>query len=571
MKKVLLVTSFVFLTMLVLPGNAASPLKLKILGISGELLANVTMRLQLKQEAITQYTNAAINTFYQEAPQEITKALEPYGYFKSTVVGSAPSHKKNIWQITFQVNPGPPLKITAIDLVISGAGAANKTMQQYMQNFPLQLGEVFRADNYNAAKQFLFDLAGAHGYINASLTRKEVQIDLEKNTANIILHFNTGQHYYFGVTTFTTPFFSKKFLAKFLPYRLGEGYSNDKVQSLQEALNNSNFFSKVTVTPQLVKTKLHQVPVKVTLIPRKAKQYNLGAGFGTDTGLRGSLGMELRHLTPSGHSFKGWVQGSQIQNNLELHYLIPGKHPTTDLYDFGLAGETLTLHNGSSSTTTQAGIGYMTVLKGWRQTIKLSLQHEHYKLFEQPYKNSILFIPSINWLHSKSDDPAKPTKGHSVNINIQGASKYLLATNSFLQSQVDAKYIKTIFTRMQILLRATLGFTAINDINNLPLSLQFYTGGIRSIRGFGYHTIGPGRNLVVGSIELRHKLIGDWYLAAFFDAGNASNNLWKKPNEGVGGGVVWRTIIGTLELTYAKAISQPGNPGRVQFSLGAEL
>ena len=159
----------------------------------------------------------------------------------------------------------------------------------------------------------------------------------------------------------------------------------------------------------------------------------------------------------------------------------------------------------------------------------------------------------------------------NVNINIQGASKYLVATNSFFQSEVDAKYIKTISKRMQLILHAILGFTEINDIDNLPLSLQFYTGGTQSIRGFGYNDIGPGRNLAVGSVELRHKIVGDWYLAAFFDAGNANNDLFVKPNQGVGGGIVWRTSIGALEVTYAKAVSLPGTPGRIQFSMGAEL
>ena len=182
-----------------------------------------------------------------------------------------------------------------------------------------------------------------------------------------------------------------------------------------------------------------------------------------------------------------------------------------------------------------------------------------------------MLIPGINWLNSRSDDPIRPTKGHRVNINIQGASDYLGASNNFIQTQVDAKYLKNISSRIQVLLRATLGFTAVDNIDNLPLSLQFYTGGMQSIRGFGYNTIGPGRNLAISSVELRHQIIGDWHLAAFYDVGNATNDLFTKPKQGLGGGIVLRTIIGVFELNYAKAISQPGTPGRIQFSIGTEL
>ncbi|EKD46025.1 MAG: hypothetical protein ACD_69C00042G0001 [uncultured bacterium] len=571
MKKFCLISSFIILLSIVLSCNAAVPtLKFKISGLNKELLVTITARLQLKQEAITKYNDDSINTFYQEIPQEISKALETFGYFKSAVTSSQLEHKKNRWGNSYVVKLGPPIKIAAIDLKILGAGASDRSILKHLPNLPLKKGDIFRVDKYNAAKQFLFDLADSYGYATAFLSVKEVRIDLESNTAFIILHFDTDLKYYFGDTTFSVPFFSTAFLAKFLPYKSGESYSSKKIYALQESLSNSNYFQKITVTPQITKNQSYKIPVDVTLIPKKAKQYSLGVGYGTDTGFRGSAGFDMRYLTPIGRSLKSWIRFSQIQNELELHYLIPGQRPSTDLYDLNIAGRTLSLDNGKSLTGL-IGAGYTTILKGWRQTIKLILQHEHYKLVNLPYVSSTLLIPSINWLHKKSNDPIRPTKGHSVNINIQGASDYMGASNSFIQTQVDAKYIKNISSKIQLLLRATLGFTAVDDIDNLPLSLQFYTGGMQSIRGFAYNSIGPGRNLAVGSIELRHQIIDDWHLAVFYDTGNTSNDLFKKPNQGAGIGIVWRTVIGTLELNFAKAISQPGTPGRIQFSLGTEL
>lgn len=219
----------------------------------------------------------------------------------------------------------------------------------------------------------------------------------------------------------------------------------------------------------------------------------------------------------------------------------------------------------------EAGLGYTVFLQGWSQTIKLSLQHEHYKLINQSYKNSNLFIPSISWLHNKSDDPVRPTTGHKFKINIQGGSKYLLASNNFFQAEIDIKYLKTFSSKIQILFHTNLGFTDINEINNLPLSLQFYAGGTQSIRGFGYSSIGPGCNLLTGSMEVRFPLISNWYLTTFYDVGNASNDLFAKLNRSVGGGIVYRSSIGIFELNYAKALSQSGTPGRIQFSLGPDL
>lgn len=570
MKKVLVILNFIALLLLVVTSEASPILKFKFMGLSSELQSNVIARLQLKQNEIISYSDAEINNFYNQSPSEIAKALEPYGYFKAKVSAPRITHNKNKWEGAYNVVLGPAVQIVAIDLQILGPGATNSAFMKKLADFPLKKGEVFQADKYNAAKQFLFDLAATNGYVAAYLAHKEVQIDLENNIAKIRLDFATGPQYYFGETTFVAPYFSQKFLRRFLPYKQNEVYSSTKISQLHEALTNSNFFQEITVNPKIGKNNLYQVPVEVTVVPRKARQYNFGVGYGTDTGARASVGLELRHLTPEGQHFKSLLQVSQVQNDLELHYLIPGAHPTTDLYDFNAAGETLSLKNGKSLAG-QIGAGYITVLKGWNQTVKLSLHHEHYQLTDQPYQSSTLLIPSINWLHNRSDDPISPNKGHSINITVQGASKYLIASTNFLQVQGNIKYLNTIFWQMQVVLRAAFGYTEINDINNLPLSLQFYTGGAQSVRGFGYNSIGPGRNLAVGSVELRRRVYGDWYLAAFADAGNATNNVLAKPNESVGGGIVWRTGIGVLELTYAKAITLPGTPGRIQFVMGPEL
>lgn len=569
MRKVALFIISTILLIISIDCVAKPTLKYKIVGIDGDILETVQTRLQAKQDTIATWTVDAIQQFYAEAVPEITAAVKPYGYFQATVTSSV-TNKGDAWSAIFKVNLGKPIIITTIDLQVTGEGASDPHMQRALKYFPLTNGEIFTTDKYNAAKQFLFELATRHGYAVAVLEKKEVQIDLENYTAKVILHFATGPQYYFGPVQLHAPYFSQQFLTRFVPFKSGDVYSSKQILELQDALANSNLFQQIDVMPHIEKNALKQVPIEVNLIPRKAKQYSFGVGYGTDTGIRGSLGLELRHLTTSGHSFKALIQASQVQNNVEMHYLIPGYHPAYDQYDISAAGQSLHLDNGHSYTG-QLAASYMTVIKGWHQAIKLSLQHEIYKLVGQATDHSTLFIPSINWTHNKSNDPIKPTRGHNVNITVQGASKYLAASNNFFQAQGDAKYMRTFFERIQLILHGTLGYTAINNLNNLPLSLQFYTGGTQSVRGYGYNTIGPGRNLIVGSVELRHKIISDWYVAAFFDAGNANDNLLAKPYKGAGVGIVWRTSIGSLELTYAKALDYKGTPSRIQFSMGPDL
>ena len=58
------------------------------------------------------------------------------------------------------------------------------------------------------------------------------------------------------------------------------------------------------------------------------------------------------------------------------------------------------------------------------------------------------------------------------------------------------------------------------NIFQLPLSLQLLAGGSDSIRGYQFQSIGPGKKLVIGSVELQQEIKEDWYLNVFFDAGD---------------------------------------------------
>ena len=570
MKRLALITIFIALWTIIIPCFAAPNLEFELEGIEGELLQNVTTKLQAKAKSIKTSDKEEVKNFYQKAPEEITKILKLYGYFKPTITAQIPYYENDTWEGNFIVETGPSTKITQIELKILGMGDKDQRIIHNLSKFPLKEGKVFQVENYNTAKQFLFDLADEYGYVRAFLADKEIQIDLDNNTAKIKLHLNTGPKYYFGKTSFNTAYFSEPFLRRFIKYRKGEQYSSKKIHLLQESLGNSNFFQRIDIKPHITDKEPHEIPVEITLTRRKLRKYSFGAGFGTDTGIRGSAETEFRYLTNSCHSFKGLVRGSQVQNNLELHYLIPGKDPSTDRYNISAAGETINIDKGKSMSG-QFGVGYTTVIKNIQQTIQLNLQHERYKLEGQQYRSKTMLLPSVNWLYTKKDHLTKPSKGYRINLNLQGTIDYILSANNFFQVELDTKYLHTFPTHTQILLHAILGYTEIEDINKLPLSLQFYTGGTQSVRGFGYNTIGPGRNLAVGSVELRQKVYGDWYIAGFYDVGNANNDVLKKPNQGVGVGIVWRTAIGALELTFAKAISKPGTPGMIQFSMGPEL
>lgn len=565
---------------------AIPKLKFKIYNLDRDLLTLTDSHLQLKAESIKfddkikdkiddkQSNISHITQFYASIPEEVVKILQTQGYFDAKVtqnLAQPVEYAKDVWFQDFYVDKGLPVKIQNIDIKIIGDGKDDKKFMDKFVELPIKIDDTLRIDKYNATKKLLFDTAEQNGYVDANLIVKKIIVDKKAYTAKIILHLETGKQYFFGKTTFPQTFLHESFLKKFMPYKQGDVYSSQELQVLQDALGNSNFFRRVSVKPELTKTQKRHIPVKVVLLPRKEKQYSFGTGFGTDTGIRASFGLERRYLTKNGHSFKSIIQTSKVQNNAQVNYYIPGKNPLNDLYDISLAGQTLDIEKGKSFST-QIGLGYITNIGKWQQNLKIRSQYERYKLEnEKHYKTSLLFVPSANWSYTKTDNFMKPSNGYRINLGVQGSHKYLLSSNSFLQTHLEAKYLTTFWQDFQIVLHGELGYTMIDDINNLPLSLQYYTGGTQTVRGYSFECIGPGKNLFVGSTELRYRIVNDWYIAGFFDAGEASSSFFTQPNKSLGVGVIWRTAIGALSLTYAKAITKNGQPSMIQFNLGPEL
>lgn len=555
----------------------SATLENKIQGLENPLLSNAITRLKIQQQGVT-LTPATIKQLHREAPEQIKKALEPFGYFKARVISQLTQINDDQWLANYTVIPGPILIISTLDITITGDGKNAKEFRELLANCPLKKGSPLLTQEYNNTKQALFNMAERLGYLDAQLTQHVIRINLDAYTARIILHFDTGHRYYFGAVRFTQNPLSNDFLQRFVHFKKGQAYSGDDIIVLQKNLNNSGFFQQAIVKPEQKKAANYHVPLKVTVIPRKAQQYSFGVGYGTDTGPRTSIGWDWRYLTASGHHLSSLLRLSPVQNTAQMVYVIPGTNPLTGQYNINAS----VLRNQwplGNNILSKLGAASITTLGGWTQTIALNYQRERYRFLDQSdYNNSTLLLPGITWQRTLSDDPLHPRNGYRASLNIQGASQSFMSDTSLIQTTASGKYIHPLGAKGRILLRSDLGYTVVHNRSyELPLSLSYFAGGARSVRGYSYQALGPGRYLVVGSVEYQHEIIKNWNAAIFFDAGNAFQNmpqtehLFNALQQGLGIGAVWISPIGPINLSVAKAINAPGRPMQIQFSMGPDL
>lgn len=547
--------------------SAASTVRFVINGVSGDILGNVQSRIGLDQNK--DLATDDVQQSYTEAKDEIRKAVEPYGYFNPTIQSQIVK-VGTTYVATFNINLGHAIKITKLEVNVSGPGQNNVRIQKYLKKFPLHSGDIFQSEAYQSAKERLFQLANDQGYIKSTFSENKVLIDRDRNQAEVIMLLQTGDRYYFGNVTFNDNPYSPAFLQRFITFKQSETFSSKRLIAFQQKLAGSYYFAQVIAIPDFEHIENYHVPIKLTLQAPKSQKYNIGVGYGSFTGPRITAGVNFRRTTNSGQHFEAQMQYSSVLYGLTAKYYIPGKDPLNDQWSLGVNLQKFMPKNGESTSETLSG-GYSTKLGNWQTNLSLNYLIERYQIENMPMKNSHLLYPDLNVVYTKTDKPINPSTGLSVAMNLQGASTGLLSSDTFLQGELSGKFMFSPMSFNKVILRGDVGYTVVKDLNALPLTMRFTTGGVSSVRGYDDNSIGPGRYLEVGSIEYRNKLYGNLDGAAFYDIGTATDHFGTPLNQGAGLGLVYNSVIGPIKFYVASTVNQPKVHKGFYFSIGPEF
>lgn len=574
------ITTFCFLLLIHFSALANIKFTPVITGVAGDAKTNaqksVKHYIEL-QEKLT--TTKEIRHLHQQIPSVIKKSLKPYGFFNSKVK-SGLSQKRTEWTATYFIIPGPRIKITRVRVGVDSQARFDTAFKTYLKNYPIQSGQALNTPAYSKAKNTLLELAASRGYFDAKLTESAIKIYPKTHTAQIAMQLDSGPRYAFGDIHFKqvnngAKRLSPLFLMRYVHIKTGEAFEQKKLFELQERLRQSQYFDHVEITPHPEAQRNRRVPITITVYANKTKRYSFGVGIGTDTGLRAITGIKFRRITSSGHfaefNAKGSFKDTNLLGKANLSYNIPGHDPNKDLWQLSAQAAQDQGDDFGISTSGKVAGSYITELFGWKQILTLGYQLENSRPDEEDSFSSNLLIPSATWSRVRSDNPIKPNRGYRISANIRGANKKILSDTSFFQGQIHAKGLTTFANNWRIISRVDLGMIGMQDIDQLPLSLRFTAGGTQTVRGYGFRDIKEGRTMSIASFELQRRIYRDIYGAAFVDAGSISPSFFSEIKRSVGLGLMWRSPVGSVELTVAQAIDKPGKPTRLELSMGPDL
>lgn len=504
-------------------------------------------------------------------------ALQALGYYHASVRPRV-TGEDDAPVLQLDVTLGEPVLLDAVTLDISGAGQGAEYFKIPRSRY-LAHGAQLHHGHYEDTKSLLTNQALRHGYFSGEFLEHRLLIDVEENLADIILRYDTGERYRLGAVTFSDTPFDPKLLQRMVPFRTGVPYDADLVAEFNRELLSSGYFEAVQVSAPPDQAVDGEIPVHAQLTARKPHSLGFGGGFSTDVGPRAKADWTQHWLNSRGHSRGAELELSEPRQRVTSWYQIPLTPPQSSHLRFFSGWQREDIDDTESQSIVLGGLLQRRLSNGWNRSIGLRLEQERFSLGNDSGRTTLL-IPSIGFQRTHSDDSMDPSRGFSLQADLQGAKSGILSDIDFVRLHTSAKGLYTLWDNHRFLARAQFGAIGSDGLSRVPPSLRFFAGGDQSVRGYDYRTLAPkdasgdrvgGRYLLATSAEYQYEFIRKWRAAVFVDHGNAVNS-WDDPMKtSAGVGIRWVSPVGPIRLDLAQSISDQDEGFRIHFSMGAEL
>lgn len=550
---------FGLFSLLLSAATLAAGVDVSIEGVSDELSNNVASSpALLALQASDEVSAWRLRSLQENIRNQAADALKPFGYYQPqvNVLITEPGSDNDDWQLVVQIEPGLPVTVEVADIQINGPGEQQDNLQIWLQQWPLEKGEVLLQTEYDEAKAILPRLARALGYVQGRYTDNKIRINVSNNQADIKLHYDTGERAVFGTVDYGDVALQASVMDRFAQFTTGEPYRNSQVEQLRSDLAASGYFSTVDITEKINRqTSPPVINLNITLEMREPNTYTVGLGFGTDTGPRFQAGWDIHKLNNHGDSLSFGFGAQQADQEFFLRsdYLRPRGNTAGDYYfasaslqsqdddfefedtDTGvdifprLDGNRFS-QLGTFGLINQSRVGEALGLEGWilERRYFLSFLNEDYDALSNTRtpEQQALLDANPGLLSLLETNQQEVTAGVSFDLqrirgtgfNINGTRAHLRVLGALEEAGSDTTFAQGYFginhqillgDRSKILLSGELGYTEVSttdltlalddqtldfSLTNLPERYRFQAGGDRSVRGYGFESLSNNRN-----------------------------------------------------------------------------
>ena len=469
--------------------------------------------------------------------------------------------------LQLKIDSGPRTLIGSVDVAVDGP-VNEKTRADLIAGWRLPVGQPFRQDDWNAAKQQVLAELLAVEHAAARLVDSQAEIDTGTSRAALQARYDAGPRYRFGALQVDglqryTPALIARYNRSVRP---GDPYRSESLQTLISNLQATPYFANVraeldTAAAEMADDGSAVAPVRLRVRERPGHRAGFGAGFSSNTGARVEANYNTPNFFGQAWEFDTGLRLEQKRQTLYADILLPPDGGQRR-HSIGVVSETSDIEK---LKTERHALGIQSVQQrgSVEQRLSLNWQRERRTPEGSEVVTSRALVPNVMWTWRQVDKLLDPRTGTVLQLSVGGGATAALSDQNFLRLHGRVQHYLPLGERDTLALRAELGRTFADSRLRIPQDYLFRTGGTGSVRGYAYQSLGikegeatvGGRYLAVGSVEYTHWLNDTWGVATFIDAGDAVDELRDaRLAVGYGLGVRWRSPAGPIgaDLAYGE-------------------
>ncbi len=371
----------------------------------------------------------------------------------------------------------------------------------------------------------------------------------------------------------------------------GEIFSQKKVEDSRRFVRSLGFFDEVSIS--VVEVGKDQADLLVRVKEGSSGTFTAGFAYSSIDGLIGTLSLSQGNLFGRAQKLNLDSEFGSEKTSYSVTFTEPrlfsGLYSLkTDIFDRSREYSNYTQDSKGGSIKLGYRITDNTSVSARYRNAELTvydLALDASNLIKQQEGTSTTSSMSLDFRYDTRDFPRDPRTGIMLSSSVELAGGLMGGTNDFVRTLLEGSYFVPLYKDFIGSIHSELGVVNAYDNNNIPVTERFFMGGLNTVRGFEFRTVGPldedgeplgGSKSFLTNFEIKYPLVRDAGIAGvlFLDVGN----VWaEEENVGVGDlrkgagfGFRWSSPVGLLRLEWGFNLDPKGdeqNPGW-EFSIG---
>jgi len=516
--------------------------------------------------------------------------------------------------LSINIFEGNQFTISGIEM----AGEMVVDSQELRALITFREGDIFSRKEVNRAITAMQKRLGEAGYAFANV-RLLNELDEQNNTVSLQFLVEPGKKMRVRFINFSgNEKTQNTVLRREMRQLEGEVYQRSKVDRSQVRLQRLNYLGSVDIKPKRVPDADDLVDLDIAVTERFSGNLSVGVGFAQEQGLIFNLGFTHENIFGTGNSIDLGFDNSAIRQRYSFSYNNPYYTPDGISRGFNFVYSKTDADNNNTSNylldRASASIDYGIPLSEYNKLrLEVGVEQNEFKTTSGSSDEVIDFVVDTSDKYNDStprsevDDATYQTVFSVIGFAKDTRNRRIFASSGSLNSialelQVgDLDFYKLSYRHQTAFgltdlftlnLKGKVGYgDGFGDYDDLPIYEKYTAGGVRSVRGYEFNSLGPrdsegdaeGGNLqVIGTGEILFPIealasADTFRLGVYFDFGNVFARVddyeTSELRQSVGISAKWFSVIGPIEFSYAFPINdETGDDTQpFQFALGAQF